>query len=64
MLKPHVAVLLEARRHNLRLHRLEVDMRDFRLVAVEDLGDFFERGAARLDVGAADEDELEEDPDL
>lgn len=43
---------------------VDIDMRDLCIIAVEDLGNFLERGTARLDVEEADEDELKGDPDL
>jgi hypothetical protein len=57
-------VLLEAGCHNRSLHLLKIDMRNFSLVAIKDLGNFFESRAAGFNVEEEDEDEFEEDPDL
>jgi hypothetical protein len=39
-------------------------MRDFRAIAVENLGQFFKRGTPRFDVEEVDKAEFDEDPDL
>ena len=43
---------------------VEIDLRDFGVLAVEDLGDLLERRAAGLDVQEVHEHELEGDPAL
>jgi hypothetical protein len=59
-----VAVLLEARGHDVSLNGLEVNVGNLRIITVEDLGDLLKGWATSLDVEDADEDELEEDPAL
>jgi hypothetical protein len=59
-----VAVLLEARGHDVSLHSLEVDVGNLRIITVEDLGDLLKGWATGLNVEDADEDKLEEDPAL
>jgi hypothetical protein len=44
--------------------RIDILARKLYLVAIEDLGYFFEGGTPRFDVENADEDEFEEDPPL
>ena len=48
----------------LLLQLIQVDVGHGRVLAVDDLGQLLERGAARLDVHEVDEAELEEDPAL
>lgn len=43
---------------------MHIQVRDLCAFAIEDLGQFFERRALRLDVEEIDEDELDKDPDL
>jgi hypothetical protein len=43
---------------------LNINARNFCLLAIEDLGHLFESWAPGLDVQEADEEEFEEDPDL
>lgn len=57
-------LLLVARGHDVGLNSLEVDVANFSLITVEDLGNLLESGALSLDVKDGDEDEFEEDPAL
>jgi hypothetical protein len=64
MLDLDVAVLLEARGHDIGLNSLEIDVGNLSLITIEDLGDLLEGGALGLNVEDSDEDKLEEDPAL
>jgi hypothetical protein len=64
MLDLDVAVLLEARGHNIGLNSLEIDVGNLSLITVEDLSDLLEGGTLGLNVEDSDEDKLEEDPAL
>jgi hypothetical protein len=48
----------------LLLDLVKVEVGNFGLVAIDDLGEFLESGATSLDVHLVDKAELEEDPDL
>ena len=64
MLDLDVALLLEARGHDVGLNSLKIDVGHLSLFTIEDLSDLLKSGAAGFDVEDADEDELEEDPAL
>jgi hypothetical protein len=64
MLDLDVAVLLEARGHDIGLNSLKIDVRNLSLITVEDLSDLLQGWALGLNVEDRDEDKLEEDPAL
>jgi hypothetical protein len=64
VLDTNVAILLEARGHDVGLNGLEIDVGNLSLITVEDLGNLLKSGSLSLDVENGDEDELEEDPAL
>jgi hypothetical protein len=64
VLNPYVAILFEARCHNVGLDSLKVDVGNLSLITIKNLGNFFEGGATSLNVEDRHEDELEENPAL
>jgi hypothetical protein len=54
-----VALLLEARGHNVGLDSLEINVGNLGLVTIEDLGNLLKGRAAGLDVEDTDKDEFE-----
>lgn len=64
VLNLNVAILLEARGHDIGLDCLEIDVGNLSLITVEDLSDLLESGTLCLNVEDNDEDELEENPAL
>jgi hypothetical protein len=64
VLDPDVTLLLEARGHDVGLNGLKIDVGNFSVFTIEDLGDLLKGGATGLNVEDADKDELEEDPAL
>ncbi len=59
-----VVVLLVAGSHDVLLNDLNVDVSNFSLITIEDLGDLLKSGTTGLDVEDSNEDEFEEDPAL
>ena len=47
---------------NVFLDFIHVQMCDFGILAIEDLGEFLERGATSFDIEEVDEEEFKEDP--
>jgi hypothetical protein len=59
-----VVVLLVAGSHDVLLNDLNVDVSNFSLITIEDLGNLLKSGTTGLDVEDSNEDEFEEDPAL
>jgi hypothetical protein len=60
----NIALLLEARGHDVGLDSFEINVSNLSVFTIEDLGDLLKSRAAGLDIKDADEDEFEEDPAL
>ena len=64
LLDANVLVLLKTGGHDGVLNLLKVNVSNLSLVAIKDLGNLLEGGAASLNIEDGDEDEFEEDPAL
>jgi hypothetical protein len=64
MLIAHPIALLVPSGHDIRVNLLNINMRNLRVRAIEDLGDRFECRTAGFDIEEAGEEEFQEEPDL
>lgn len=64
MLNVYVVALLKARGHDVSPDLVDINMSNFSLFTVKDLGNLLKGRTAGFDVEDGDEDKLEEDPAL
>lgn len=64
MLNTNAATLFKARGNNVRLNVFKINVRDFSVIAVKDLGDLLKGRTTGFYVEEANEEEFKEDPDL